>query len=400
MEKNQLLAKAGKELMFREVYWAFFLLMLNKVWDNKIPTAGVSKNGLNYQLSINEEFFKSLSLKHRQGLLQHELMHISMQHLTQWFKFANKKIANIAMDIEINQMIHSDYLPDGAMLPETFPELNLDKNAGTRYYYEKLIEAQKEKEKTGSSNCPNFDKVSEQMEGVEPQEGDPQLPDHSTWEEFEDITESEERVMKTQLDRLIQQAADMTSKKKGTIPGHIKEYLIELANIEPPKFNWKGYIRRFIGNSTKIYVKKTRRKENIKFPDFAGIKVKRRQNLLLAIDTSASVCDSELLEFMNEIHHIHKTGVDITIIQCDTRIVSIEPYRGKPDLNIHGRGGTLFDPVLDYFNANIQKFNSLIYFTDGEAYANIKPKRPVLWVLSERSNLNENLPGKVIKLDL
>ena len=165
-------------------------------------------------------------------------------------------------------------------------------------------------------------------------------------------------------------------------------------------FNWKAYIRRFVGTSAKVYVKKSRRKENIKFQDTAGIKVKRNQNLLLAIDTSGSVCDDELKEFMNEIHHVHKTGVDVTIIQCDTSIRSIEPYKGQKDFSVNGRGGTEFDPVLEYYNENRQKFNSLIYFTDGECYASVKPKNPVLWVLSERSSMNEDLPGKVIKLEL
>jgi predicted metal-dependent peptidase len=61
---------------------------------------------------------------------------------------------------------------------------------------------------------------------------------------------------------------------------------------------------------------------------------------------------------------------------------------------------TMFDPVLEYFNANRQKFNSMIYFTDGECYTHVKPRNPVLWVLSERSEMNSSLPGKVIKLEL
>jgi predicted metal-dependent peptidase len=125
-----------------------------------------------------------------------------------------------------------------------------------------------------------------------------------------------------------------------------------------------------------------------------------RQHVLLAIDTSGSVSDTELKEFMNEIFHIYKTGVDITIIQCDTKINSIEPYKGKNDLNIVGRGGTEFDPVLEYYDANIRKYTSLIYFTDGECYTRIKPKGKILWVLSERSSMNTDLPGKVIKLEL
>ena len=64
-----------------------------------------------------------------------------------------------------------------------------------------------------------------------------------------------------------------------------------------------------------------------------------------------------------------------------------------------GRGGTYFDPVLEHFEQNRQ-FTSLIYFTDGEATANIKPRKPVLWVLSERSEFNDRLPGKQIRLEL
>jgi predicted metal-dependent peptidase len=125
-----------------------------------------------------------------------------------------------------------------------------------------------------------------------------------------------------------------------------------------------------------------------------------KQHMLLAIDTSGSVSDTELKEFMNEIHHIYKAGVEITIIQCDTRINSIEPYKGKNEITVKGRGGTSFEPVLDYYSANGKKFTSLVYFTDGECYTRQKPKGNVLWVISERSELNTALPGKVIKLEL
>ena len=49
------------------------------------------------------------------------------------------------MDLEINQMIDDKYLPEGGMKLEMFAELNLDSRAGTRYYYEKLMEAKEEK---------------------------------------------------------------------------------------------------------------------------------------------------------------------------------------------------------------------------------------------------------------
>ena len=103
---------------------------------------------------------------------------------------------------------------------------------------------------------------------------------------------------------------------------------------------------------------------------------------------------------MNEIHHIYKMGIEVTVIQCDTTIRSIDEYKGDLQINIAGRGGTMFDHVLEYFNENYKKFTSLIYFTDCEAPANVKPRNRMLWVLSERSYMNDTLPGHVIRLEL
>jgi predicted metal-dependent peptidase len=224
-------------------------------------------------------------------------------------------------------------------------------------------------------------------------------PDHSTWEEFDNMSEAEQKLLDKQVQKLLSDAKEQTLKKQGTVPGEIAG-LIEVEEIIPPKFDWRGYIRRFTGVSTRVFTKKIRRKENRRFSDNPGMKVKMKQHMLLAIDTSGSVSNDELMEFMNEIHHIYKSGVDVTIVQCDTRITSIEKYSGQSELEVHGRGGTHFDPVIEYFNEHIKEFTSLVYFTDGEAYATIRPKGNVLWVLSERSYLNEDLPGKVIKLEL
>ena len=389
------LAKTSKDLMLKEPYYGFFLIMLNKVWNNKIvPTAGVSKNNINYQLTINEDFWTSLSEDHRLGLLKHELLHIAFGHLTMYFKFSDKRLANIAMDMEINQYILDELLPEGGINIDDYPDLNLDRKAGCRYYYDKLQQAKEDKDKSGTSGDDNFDKLADQMDA-----GDEMASDHPTWADFEDMTEAEQKLIEKQLNKILNDAKEMTEKKRGNIPGEI-EGLLEMEEIKPAKFDWRGYIRRFTGVSSKVYTKKIRRKENRRYSENPGLKIKMKQHMLLAIDTSGSVCDQELHEFMNEILHIYKQGVDITIVQCDTAIKSIEPYKGKNEIEIYGRGGTEFDPVLEYYNENIRKYTSLVYFTDGECYTNVKPKAPILWVLSEQSYMNTDLPGKVIKLEI
>ena len=412
MTREDSLGKASKELMWKEPFYGFFLLMLNKVWDNKrVPTAGVSKNGINYQLAINEDFWTELSEAHRIGLLKHELLHIAYFHLSMYFNFPDKRMANIAMDMEINQYIDPEFLPEGGVNIDDYPDLNLDRKAGCRYYYDMLKQAQQQKKEEGTSGDSNFDKMCDAMEQGESTvtiqvstgpNGEMQIsiPDHGTWEEFENLPEAEKKLIQKQMDRLLQECAEQTEKKRGNIPGHISDYLIEANKNEAPKFNWRGYIRRFTGTSTKVFTKKIRRKENRRYSDNPGLKIKMRQHMLLGIDTSGSVSNTELAEFMSEIKHIHKCGVDITIIQCDTTIRSIEPYNGRDDIKVHGRGGTEFDPVLEYYNSNLRKYTSLVYFTDGECTADVKPKAPILWVLSERSSMNDSLPGKVIKLEL
>ena len=332
-------------------------------------------------------------------------------HLTTFSMFSDKKLANVAMDMEINQYIDKSMLPEGGIDIDDYADLNLDERAGSRYYYDALLKAQKDKKQNGSCGDDNMDKLLDGMESGETtiiingnisgdQLGDGkevELPDHK-WEEFENMPDAEKKLIEKQLQRVLQDAKEQTLKKRGYVPGEIENVLV-LDEVIPPKFNWKAYIRRFTGISTKIFTRKIRRKENKRYSENPGLKVKMRQKMLLAIDTSGSVSNSELKEFMNEMHHLYKCGVDITIIQCDTTIKSIEPYKGEKEYSVTGRGGTSFDPVLEYYNAN-KKYTSLVYFTDGEAWTDVKPKKAVLWVLSERSDFNEDLPGKQIRLEI
>jgi predicted metal-dependent peptidase len=392
MSRQDSLSKASKDLMLKEPYYGIFLIMLNKVWNNRVPTAGVSKNGINYQLTINEDFWSGLSELQMLGLLKHELLHIAFGHLTTYFKFSDKRLANVAMDMEINQYIEASWLPEGGINIDDYAELNLERKAGSRYYYDQLKQLQDKKNKDGTCGNEPMDQLLDNIESGN-------IPDHSTWDEFENLTEAEQKLIEKQLQKLLSDAKEQTLKKRGNVPGEI-EGVIVVEEIVAPKFDWRGFIRRFTGVSTKVFTKKIRRKENRRFSDNPGLKVKMRQHMLLAIDTSGSVSDDELREFMSEIYHIYKCGVDITVIQCDTMIKSIEPYTGKFEMAVQGRGGTEFDPVLEYFNANLKKYTSLVYFTDGECWTHVRPKGNVLWVLSERSSMNDSLPGKVIKLEL
>lgn len=400
--KTDQLAKASKDLMLKEPFYGLFLIMLNKQWNDKaVPTAGVSRQGVNYQLYLNEGFWNSLTPNQHIGLLKHELLHIAFFHITDYDHLTEKTIANIAMDIEINQYIDKDLLPPGPQLPESYPELKLEPKKGTQYYYDKLMQGAKDK------SCPNLNAVLEACQegkitvsiSVNGKNKDVGVPDHSSWEEFDNLDEATKKLINKQTAHILQEVADQVRKSQGTVPGEMAEILERITKIEPPKFNWKGYLRRFVGGSVKTFTKMSKSKPNFRFLDNPGMKHKERRKILVAIDTSGSVSTNELKEFLGEINHIARTGTEVIIAQCDTAIHKIGKFNPKDDLKIHGRGGTSFHPVTDYYDANFRKFNCLIYLTDGEASAPSKCRGPVLWVHSSQSQINEELQGLKIKLN-
>ena len=395
--KQESLAKASKELMLKEPFYGLFLIGLNKLWSKRVPTAGVSKHNINFQLAINEEFWETLSPEHHIGLLKHELLHIAFFHLTIHDDFADKKLANIAMDLEINQYIDKMYLPDGGCFidNEMFAPMNLPTKAGCRVYYDLL---QQELDKGDGTS--DFEKMMKAMEQGQPTYGDGKaVPDHSTWEEFENLSDAEKKLIQKQVEHQLKDVAEQIEKSRGNIPGEMKGLLDSLNSKEPPKFDWKAYLRRFTGGSQKVFTKKLRRKFNKRFEDNPGLKIKHRKHILVAVDTSGSVSDVEVQEFFHEIGHINKTGAEITVVQCDTHIRHIGPYKAGDKIEIHGRGGTYFDPVLELYNESQDKYTCLIYLTDGECDCSVKPRGKMLWVISTRGSINEDLPGPQIKLN-
>tara|TARA_R110000822_G_scaffold87327_1_gene202942 strand:- start:576 stop:1739 length:1164 start_codon:yes stop_codon:yes gene_type:complete len=383
---TDILARASKSLILNEPFYGLFLIGLNKVIRKDIPTAGVSKHGIGIQLSINPTFFNELNDKHRIGLLKHELLHVSFGHMVMRDLYSDHKLFNIAADLEINQYIDDNYLPEGGLKLDTFPELNLPTRAGTKEYYKLLEEAQK------NGESPSLDNLMNKMDG------DSQY-DHQTWDEFDDLSEADKKLVQKQVEHQLKETAEQTEKKSGNIPGELSGLIERLRHIEPASFDWKGYLKRFVGNSTITYTKKLRRKFNKRYSASPGLKIKFKNNILVGVDTSGSVSNDELKEFMNELAHMHKTGHEITVAQCDTEINSVEKFNPRKDWNIKGRGGTIFQPVIDLFNEKKGLYTALIYLTDGEAYPPENCPANTLWVHSSKCNVNENLPGQKIQIN-
>ena len=383
------LSRISKTLIFSEPFYGIFLIGMQKEFSKDCATAGVGKHGIGMRLVINPDFFGELSEPHQHGLLKHELLHIAFGHLIMADRYPNKKLFNIAADIEINQYIDDDMLPPGGLKLTSFPDIHLPKKAGTDKYY-KLLE--QECDESGNSSNDALQSILDQMDG------DSQY-DHKLWDEVADLPEAEKKLVQKQYEHQMKQTAEEIQKKHGTLPGELAEIIERLFKVEPPKFNWKQYLKRFISNASKVYTKKLRRKYNKRYSANPGLKIKHRNHVLVGVDTSGSVSSEELVEFMNELYHMHKTGNQITVAQFDTELTSVEEFNPKKNWNIKGRGGTCFQPVTDHYNDPKNKYSAFICLTDGEAPNPDNCPQNALWVHSSRSKINKELTGLKIQLN-
>jgi predicted metal-dependent peptidase len=380
-------SRIGKQLIIKEPFYGIFLSTLNKITRSDLDTAGVSKLNINYQLAINPEFWNSLDNDSKKiGLIKHELLHIAFNHLLNRDDFPDHKLHNIAADLEINQYLNPQYYPTPSIiLLSTFPELNLPERAGTKKYYEILQHAYENNLSETLNNLMKEDDF------------------HITWKEFENLSEADKKLIKSQIEHQIRNITE-SNRDPGFIPSELKSYINSLFEIAPPSYDWKGYFRRFFSSGVKIYTKKTRRKLNKRFIENPALKIKTKQSILVGIDTSGSVSEDDLIEFFNEIHHMHKTGVSITIAEGDADIHNVYEYKGKTPEFVQGRGGTDMNPFIEYFNKHKQ-YTNLIILTDGFIGENtIKTFKPMLMVLCSNGapidTVKENGWGSPIKISL
>ena len=374
-----------KKLLIENPFYGLFLLGLSKVIDRSTETACVRRKGINCELVINPDYWETQDDIQQLNLLTHECYHIIFQHMFLYDSFPNKEVLGLATDCEVDSFLSN--LDDSWIVPSLW---NLPNKKGTKFYYEEILK-----------QAPTQQKQQQSGGGTGNSQGDDRMPqtkdDHSQWnKDFNECSNAEKQLIQNQINGQIKAAAEQVIKMQGTIPAELKEIVDELFKPKSRVFDWKSYFRRMLGSIYDINIKKTRRKESVRFPESAGIKHKKRVSILVAVDTSGSVNNNELRDFFSEITYIYKAGARITILECDARISANYEYNGKWTGKVHGRGGTDFQPVIDYYRKNRKDYAALVYFTDGECSIPSNVPRDTIWVITSEGDHTKTYPGRTL----
>ena len=108
----------------------------------------------------------------------------------------------------------------------------------------------------------------------------------------------------------------------------------------------------------------------------------------IAIDTSGSVGDLEMQQFVSEIQSFSRLAWNfpVHLIMCDRQVTNYANVMSrnidhKKHLPPKGRGGTDFRPVFDKIRDEKIKISCLIYLTDTQGnFPEQRPNYPVLWI--------------------
>ena len=178
----------------------------------------------------------------------------------------------------------------------------------------------------------------------------------------------------------------------GSLPGDLVE---KIQAAMRPKLDYRKVLSGFRSSILCSKRKLTRMRPNRRSGfQYMGSIRQLRTNYLVAVDVSGSISNDDLKFFFSTINRFFKYGVEkIDALTFDTSLGEpVTLTRAEAGFKVKGRGGTNFQPVVD-FMAEHGEYDGLIIFTDGYAPKPVVPARlkgRLLWILRSEKEYNEH----------
>lgn len=366
------------------------------------PTSVTDARSLYY----NPDYIDKLSLEQTQFVLAREALHCALSHFARRHHRIKARW-DVACEYSINPVLVKDGLTpppativiaayEGMTAEEIYPFIEDDDSED------------QDAENSQSGQDSNPDNSGSQQgneprkggQGNTPQQDDPQSGGDSEAEQQE-ILEGERGAAQPQpqsaseLDALSTQwqqrmaGAALQAQQAGKLGGALARLVGELLQ---PKLPWRMLLARYmtqISRDDYSYNRPSRREGEMIMPSLRS----SQANIMVVIDTSGSVTNEELHEFLSEINSLKaQLRASITLHACDTVLSKDGPWyfeaweEFKLPREFHGGGGTDFRPIFDWVKLHGNAPDMLLYFTDalGE-FPVVEPHYPVLWLVKGKA---------------
>ena len=178
----------------------------------------------------------------------------------------------------------------------------------------------------------------------------------------------------------------------GSMPGGLVEQIIASTKA---RVDYRKILAGFRASILSEKRKLTRMRPNRRFGfDAMGSRYDFTTRMIIGVDCSGSISSKDLKNFYSTINRFFKYGIkQIDVVQFDTQLGEVQTLlKASTNVKVTGRGGTCFQPFID-FVAKHPEYDGALIYTDGYAPQPKVPATmhtPLCWVLRSERELKEH----------
>ncbi|BCU07376.1 DUF2201 family putative metallopeptidase [Allochromatium tepidum] len=319
----------------------------------------------------NPAYIDALSLEQTQFMLAHEALHCALSHFARR-GHRQRRRWDLACDYAINPLLIEDGLtpPPNALVMPLYRGLTA----------EEIYPLIDERDDSETLDTHAYDRDERQGGRRRRPDETPQRPESLSADERERLAVQ----WRQRLAGAAQQAL-----QAGKLGGELAR---QIDHLLQPSLPWRMLLARHltaIAREDYSYQRPSRREGDFILPGLRG----RQAELVAAIDTSGSIQDVELSEFIREIDALKgQIRARLTLLPCDRVLAPGAPFQFEPwetfvrPERLQGGGGTSFRPVFDWIDRQDRRPDLLVYFTDAQGeFPEREPSYPVIWLVKGRA---------------
>ena len=181
-------------------------------------------------------------------------------------------------------------------------------------------------------------------------------------------------------------------KSWGSLPGHLVEDIIAStkARVDYRKI-LAGFRASILSEKRKLTRMRPNRRSGF---DAMGSRYDFTTRMIIGVDCSGSISKDDLQNFDTTINCFFQYGIQqIDVVQFDTGLGEVQTLlKASENIKVTGRGGTCFQPFID-FVAKHPEYDGALIYTDGYAAQPTIPvnmRTPLCWVLRSENELKKH----------
>ncbi|MDA3909713.1 MAG: VWA-like domain-containing protein [Sulfurimonas sp.] len=368
MQLSQKISSAKAKLLVEYPLFGTIASKLKIIQNDDIQACKSDGTTLEY----NSDFFSEITLNEMEFVFANGAIHASLAHESRkngrsgwlWQLSTDYAVNDMLVENGLERPYQAHYSKrfSGLYAEEIYAELKED-----------ILRDELEYEADDVDDIQNDENKSKQKENNQESE---------TTEEIE-----QDDLVSEELFEEFAKAVLEIEEKRGELPSNIDRFFDIGSN---GKIDWRDELRVALERFHKDdYTQMPPNKKFLHLGFYLPSSISQRFKLVVAVDSSGSVDDVLLGEFLSELNFLMNTipSYEINLIVCDEKIRSHKVFYSGDILqaNIEGGGATDFRPVFEFIDSELEDTKLLLYFSDLDGTFPSKiPSYAVKWIAPKK----------------